>query len=97
MKRTIFGRNNNHRLQVRKSMGNTKKIVGAGLVIVAIIAVYLYTNIFDLAKPTVEKSVDTAKDAISKVEGKDVVSGAEKVSSAIKNETSKIQIKDPFE
>jgi hypothetical protein len=31
------------------------------------------------------------------VEGKDVVAGAEKVSSALKNETSKIEIKDPFE
>ena len=78
-------------------MGNTRKFIGAGLFVAAIIAVYLYTNIFDLAKPTVEKSVDTAKDAISKVDGKDVVSGAEKVSSVIKNKTSKIQIKDPFE
>ena len=78
-------------------MGKTAKFVGAAIIAVALIAVYLYTNIFDLAKPTVEKSVDSAKDAISKVDGKDVVSGAEKVSSAIKNETSKIEIKDPFE
>ena len=54
-------------------------------------------NIFELAQPTVEKSVDSAKEVVSKVEGKDVVAGAEKVSSAIKNETSKIEIKDPFE
>lgn len=78
-------------------MGKTAKFVGAAIIAVALIAVYLYTNIFDLAKPTVEKSVDSAKDAISKVDGKDVVAGAEKVSSAIKNETSKIEIKDPFE
>lgn len=78
-------------------MGKTAKFVGVGIIAVALIAVYLYTNIFDLAKPTVEKSVDSAKDAISKVDGKDVVAGAEKVSSAIKNETSKIEIKDPFE
>ena len=78
-------------------MGTTGKFVGVGLVVVAIIAVYLYTNIFDLAKPTVEKSVDKAKEVISKVDGEDVISGAEKVSSAIKNETSKIQIKDPFD
>ena len=78
-------------------MGKTAKFVGAAIIAVALIAVYLYTNIFDLAKPTVEKSVDSAKDAISKVDGKDVVAGAEKVSSTIKNETSKIEIKDPFE
>jgi len=78
-------------------MGNIGKFVGVGLIVVALIVVFLYTNIFDLAKPTVEKSVDSAKDAISQVDGKDIVSGAEKVSSAIKNETSKIQIKDPFE
>jgi len=78
-------------------MGKTAKFVGVGVAAVVIAAVYLYTNIFDLAQPTVEKSVDSAKDAISKVDGKDVVAGAEKVSSAIKNETSKIEIKDPFE
>lgn len=77
-------------------MGKTAKFIGAGIIIVALIAIFLYTNIFDLAQPTVEQSVDSAKDAISKVDGKDVVAGAEKVSSAIKNETSKIEIKDPF-
>lgn len=78
-------------------MGKTAKFVGAGIIVAGIVLVYLYTNIFDLAQPTVEQSVGSAKDAISKVEGKDVVAGAEKVSSAIKNETSKIEIKDPFE
>jgi len=77
-------------------MGNTRKLIGIGIIIVAIIFVFLYTNIFDLAKPTVEKSVDSAKDAISKVDGKDVVAGAEKVSSVIKNETAKIEIKNPL-
>ncbi|MEJ2272687.1 MAG: hypothetical protein P8X91_09495 [Candidatus Bathyarchaeota archaeon] len=77
-------------------MGKTAKFVGVGIIAAIVIGVYLYTNIFDLAQPTVEKSVDSAKDAISKVDGKDVVAGAEKVSSAIKNETSKIEIKDPF-
>ena len=78
-------------------MGNTAKFVGAGVVVAAIVLIYFYTNIFDLAQPTVEKSVDSAKEAVSKVDGKDVVSGAEKVSSAIQNETSKIEIKNPFE
>ena len=77
-------------------MGNTRKLIGIGIIIVVIIFVFLYTNIFDLAKPTVEKSVDSAKDAISKVDGKDVVAGAEKVSSVIKNETAKIEIKNPL-
>jgi len=78
-------------------MGKTAKFVGVGIIVAGIIFAYLYTNIFDLAQPTVEKSVDSAKDVISKVDGKDVVAGAEKVSSTIKNETSKIEIKDPFE
>ena len=78
-------------------MGKTAKFAGASIIVVALIVVYLYTNIFELAQPTVEKSVDSAKEVVSKVEGKDVVAGAEKVSSAIKNETSKIEIKDPFE
>lgn len=78
-------------------MGNKGKYIGAGVIGVAIIVVLLFTNVYDLAKPTVEQGVDSAKDAISKVDGKDVVSGAETVSSAIKNETAKIEIKDPFE
>ncbi|MDX1440954.1 MAG: hypothetical protein R3237_00665 [Nitrosopumilaceae archaeon] len=78
-------------------MGKTVKFVGAGIIGIVIILAYFYTNIFDLAQPTVEKSVNSAKDVISKVDGKEVVDGAEKISSAIKNETSKIEIKDPFE
>ena len=78
-------------------MSNKGKYIGAGVIAVAIIVVLVFTNVYDLAKPTVEQGVDSAKDAISQVDGKDVVSGAEKVSSAIKNETDKIEIKDPFE
>jgi hypothetical protein len=70
--------------------------VGVGIAIIAIVAVFLYTNIFELAKPTVEQSVVSTKDAISQVEGKDVVSGVEKISSSIQNETSKIEITNPF-
>ncbi len=72
------------------------KLVGIGILIAVIVFVSMYTNIFDLAKPTVEQSVDSAKEVISKVEGKDVVAGAEKVSSVIKNETAKIEIKNPI-
>jgi len=77
-------------------MGTKSKLIGIGILIGVIVFVSIYTNIFELAKPTVEKSVDSAKDAISKVEGKDVVAGAEKVSSVIKNETAKIEIKNPL-
>ena len=59
--------------------------------------ILLFTNVYELATPTIEESVDSAKDAVSQVDGKDVVSGAEKVSSSIKNETSKIEVRDPFE
>jgi len=78
-------------------MSNKGKYIGAGVIAVAIIVVLVFTNVYDLAKPTVEQGVDSAKDAISQVDGKDVVSGAETVSSTIKNETAKIEIKDPFE
>ncbi len=77
-------------------MGMKSKLVGIGILIAVIVFVSMYTNIFDLAKPTVEQSVDSAKEVISKVEGKDVVAGAEKVSSVIKNETAKIEIKNPI-
>ena len=77
-------------------MSKKGSYIGIGIVIVAIIVIFLYTNIFELVKPTVDQSVESAKEAISQVNGTDVVSGAEKVSSSIVNETSKIEIKDPF-
>ena len=77
-------------------MSKKGTLVGFVIVIVAIVVISLYTNVFELVKPTVEQSVDSAKDAISQVDGSDVVSGAEKVSSTIVNETSKIKVKDPF-
>jgi hypothetical protein len=78
-------------------MSNKGKYIGIGVAIVVVAFVFLYTNIFELAQPTVEQGVDSAKDAISKVEGKDVVSGAEKVSEAIQNETAKIEVKNPLD
>jgi len=71
-------------------------LIGIGVTLIAVAIIFTFTNIFDLAKPTVEKSVDTAKEEISKVEGKDVVKGAEIVSEKIINETSKIEIKNPL-
>lgn len=70
--------------------------IGIGITSVAIIFVFLFTNVFELVKPTVDQSVVSAKDAISQVNGADVVSGVELVSSSIMNETSKIEIENPF-
>ncbi len=78
-------------------MSNKGKYIGVGVIIVIAIGILLFTNVYELATPTIEESVDSAKDAVSQVDGKDVVSGAEKVSSSIKNETSKIEVRDPFE
>ena len=77
-------------------MSKNGTYIGIGIAIVAIIAVFLFTNIFELAKPSIEQSVDSTKDAISQVQGKDVVKGAEDVYSNIQNETSKIEVKNPL-
>ena len=78
-------------------MSNKGKYIIGGVVIVAAIGILLFTNIYELATPSIEKSIDSTKDAISQVDGKDVVSGAEKVSSSIQNETEKIEVRNPFE
>jgi hypothetical protein len=70
--------------------------VGIGIASVAIIVVFLFTNVFELVKPTVDQSVVSAKDVISQINGVDVVSGVELISSGIMNETSKIEIENPF-
>ena len=69
--------------------------VGIAIVVIAIIVIFLYTNIFELVKPTVDQSIESAKDVISQVNGTDVVTGVEQVSSSIANATSKIEIKSP--
>jgi len=70
--------------------------IGIAVAVVAVIVVFLYTNVFELVSPTVVETVDSAKQVISKVNGTDVIEGAEIVSETITNETSKIVIKDPF-
>jgi hypothetical protein len=70
--------------------------IGIAVAIVAVIVVFLYTNVFELVSPTVVETVDSAKQVISKVNGTDVIEGAEVVSKTIANETSKIEIKNPF-
>lgn len=77
----------------------SKKGTLAGIAITAAVVagIIIYTNIDELARPSVESSLDTAKEAASKVEGKDVVSKAEEVAEQVKNVTSKIEIQNPLE
>lgn len=75
-------------------MGKVGVAVGIGVGIAAIVAIYLFTNVFELAKPAVEQSLNTTKEAASKIQGKDVVSEAENVTSTVKNFTSQIKIKN---
>lgn len=75
-------------------MSKNGTYIGIGITSVAIIAVFLFTNVFELGKPIIDQSVVSAKDAISQVNGADVVSGVESVSSSIINETSKIEIEN---
>ena len=72
-------------------------VAGIVITVVVIIGVALYTNMFELARPTVETSINSTKDMVSKVQGKDVVSKAEEITSDIQNVTSQIKIKNPLE
>ena len=78
-------------------MSKKGTVIGIVIAVAAIAGVIVYTNIDELAKPGVTSSIDTAKNAASKVEGKDVVSKAEEVVSQIKNMTSKIEVQNPLE
>ena len=75
--------------------------MGKGIIIGAIIGIVIagliltYTNAFEVLRPEVESSMDTAKNAISKVDGKDVVKKAEEATEKIKEVTDKIKITDP--
>ena len=75
--------------------------MGKGIIIGAIIGIVIagliltYTNAFEVLRPEVESSMDTAKNAISKVDGKDVVDKAEEATEKIKEVTDKIKITDP--
>jgi len=68
------------------------------VIIVAIVAIFYFTNIFDLARPIVEKTINsTEKEASSvTVKGKDVVSEIKTVSASVQNVTSQIKIKNPY-
>ncbi len=72
-------------------------VIGIIIVIVALGGILAYTNIYELVKPGIESSVDTTKDAISKVGGKDVIEKAEEVSIQVKNVTDQIEVTNPLE
>lgn len=77
-------------------MSKNKIYVGICIAGVVLTVLFLFTNVFDLITPTVDQSVVTAKNAISQVDGADVVTGTELISSKITNETSKIKLENPF-
>jgi len=78
-------------------MSKKGTMIGIIVAVVAVAGILTYTNVFELAKPSIESGIDTAKDAISKVEGEDVVKGAEIVSDKVKNVTEQIEVKNPLE
>ena len=77
-------------------MGNGT-IIGIIIGVIAVGGILLYTNTIDVLKPEIESSVDTAKDAISKVDGNDVVEKAEEISNKIKDVTDQIKVTNPLE
>lgn len=70
--------------------------IGIGVAVAAIVVIAIFTNIFELARPAVDKYINATENAASKVQGKDVVAGAKNVTSDIKNITSQIKIKNPY-
>ena len=70
--------------------------IGVGVAVVAIVVIAIFTNIFELARPAVDKSIVAVGNAASKVQGKDVVAGAKTVTSDVKNVTSQIKIKNLY-
>lgn len=72
-------------------------LIGILIGIVAAGFILTYTNTFDVLKPEIESSVDTAKDAISEVDGATVVEKAEEVTDKIKDTTDKIKVNNPLD
>jgi len=69
--------------------------IGIGIAVIAIIVISLFTNIFELARPSVEKVINSTENAASNVQGKDVVEQVKTVSSDVQNITSQIKVKNP--
>ena len=78
-------------------MSKTVAALGICVILVTIVGISLYTNIFELARPTFETSINSTKDVVSKVQGKDLVSKAEEIASDVKNITSQIKVQNPLE
>ncbi|MGI0027573.1 MAG: hypothetical protein ACREAD_06995 [Nitrosopumilaceae archaeon] len=78
-------------------MGKKEAVVGMSIVI-AIGAMLYFTNISDLARPVVEKTINSTEKAASNVtvKGTDVVSEIKTVSANVQNITSQIKIKNPY-
>lgn len=77
-------------------MSKTGVVIGMGITIAAIAVISIFTNIFELAQPAVDKSINSTGDVVSQVQGKDIVSGAKIVASDVKNATSQIKITNPY-
>ncbi|HYL65675.1 MAG TPA: hypothetical protein VEU72_00815 [Nitrosopumilaceae archaeon] len=79
-------------------MGKNGTAIGIVIAVIAIVAIFYFTNIFDLARPVVEKTLSSTEKATSNVtvKGKDVVSEIKMVSSDVQNVTSQIKIKNPY-
>ena len=75
-----------------------KEIVAGIAILVAIGSMLYFTNIFELARPVVEKTINSTENVASgvTVKGKDVVSEIKTVSSNVQNATSQIKIKNPY-
>jgi len=63
---------------------------------VVMVGMALYTNILQVARPEIETSINYVKDTISKVQGKDVVSKTEEISSSVKSAIAKVKIQIPL-
>lgn len=72
-------------------------IIGVIIGVVAAGLILTYTNVFEVLQPEVKSSVDKAKNAISQVDGSEVVERAEEVTDKIKETTDKIKITNPLE
>lgn len=77
----------------------SKKGIFVSVVIAAVVTggIIYYTNIPELAKPSIDTALDFTKNTVSKVEGKDVVSKTEEIASQVKNVTSQIKVQNPLE
>ena len=75
-----------------------KKVVLGIVIVFAIVAMIYFTNISELARPGVEKTINSTENAASNVtvKGKDIVSEINTVSANVKNIASQIKIKNPL-